>query len=219
MPALKDAVMPILLEHAFSTVAVYSIVLAVVCVAGDYVCSALAQHPVSLRAVADSATHGVVGVMSWAVVLTPGSSWVMWWQCMLCGMLACIIDVDHFVQAGSLHLKDALSLQQRPPMHSTSTIIFITSTMWVISLLLKWPQLKKVAMVCFVAWMTHHFRDAYRRGLWLPPLGSTPPLPYGLYITFIVALAVASHFLFHTYFIFQAAGDSDSAQLSRIISA
>lgn len=39
-----------------------------------------------------------------------------------------------------------------------------------------------------VAVLSHHFRDAQRRGLWFWPVGSTPPLPYGIYIICVVLL-------------------------------
>ena len=39
-----------------------------------------------------------------------------------------------------------------------------------------------------VAVISHHLRDGYRRGLWFWPLGSTPPLPYWLYIVCTMAL-------------------------------
>ena len=33
-----------------------------------------------------------------------------------------------------------------------------------------------------IAWGSYHIRDAQRRGLWFPPLGSTPAIPYLLYL-------------------------------------
>lgn len=39
-----------------------------------------------------------------------------------------------------------------------------------------------------VAVISHHLRDGNRRGLWFWPFGSTPPLPYWLYISCTVAL-------------------------------
>ena len=33
-----------------------------------------------------------------------------------------------------------------------------------------------------IAWGSHHIRDAQRRGLWFPPLRSTPAIPYLLYL-------------------------------------
>jgi hypothetical protein len=39
-----------------------------------------------------------------------------------------------------------------------------------------------------VAVSTHHLRDATRRGLWCWPLGSTPPLPYPLFLALTALL-------------------------------
>ena len=91
-------------EHA-NQVAAWSFALVLVCLLGDHLCSALSQAELLWRAMADSATHGAVGVMSWAVVVMPGLSPARWMHCALCGVLASIIDVDHFLQARSLQLK------------------------------------------------------------------------------------------------------------------
>lgn len=36
------------------------------------------------------------------------------------------------------------------------------------------------------AFVTHHLRDANRRGLWFAPFGSTRPIPDFLYIALVV---------------------------------
>lgn len=41
-----------------------------------------------------------------------------------------------------------------------------------------------------VAVFSHHLRDAHRRGLWFWPIGSTPPLPYWVYISCVLILPV-----------------------------
>ncbi len=59
-----------------------------------------------LRAVTDSATHGLVGASSWAAVMlrTNGSA-SPWAEVTLAGVLASSVDVDHFIAARSLDLK------------------------------------------------------------------------------------------------------------------
>lgn len=47
--------------------------------------------------------------------------------------------------------------------------------------------LATLSWIAMVAVLSHHIRDATRRGLWLWPLGSTPPIPYFGYI-FLLAL-------------------------------
>ena len=88
-----------------SQVAIWSFALAMVCLLGDHLCSALSEAELLWQALADSATHGAVGMMSWAVVVMPGLSPARWTQCVLCGVLASVLDVDHFLQARSLQLK------------------------------------------------------------------------------------------------------------------
>lgn len=48
----------------------------------------------------------------------------------------------------------------------------------------------RVQRVCFVvvALLSHQLRDAMRLGLWCWPLGSTPPIPYVLYLALEEAL-------------------------------
>lgn len=41
----------------------------------------------------------------------------------------------------------------------------------------------KFSWILAAAFLSHHIRDSKRRGLWLWPLGSTPPLPIVLYLT------------------------------------
>ena len=36
-----------------------------------------------------------------------------------------------------------------------------------------------------VSVVSHHIRDGHRRGLWFWPIGSTKPIPYGLYLVII----------------------------------
>ena len=47
-----------------------------------------------------------------------------------------------------------------------------------------------MALLISVSWLTHLLRDAHRRGLWFPPLGSTPALPAAVYIGATLALCL-----------------------------
>ena len=53
--------------------------------------------------------------------------------------------------------------------------------------------LPHLALVFAVAWMSHHMRDATRRGLWFAPLGSTPPLPRWVYLGGVLGAPLALH--------------------------
>lgn len=79
------------------------------CVVADHVLqlSVIQQH-LWLRAVLDNATHGLVGLWSWAVVIGLRKKSDLY-EVLLAGLLASIIDLDHFYMAGSLSLKVRLS--------------------------------------------------------------------------------------------------------------
>ncbi|KAK7497776.1 hypothetical protein BaRGS_00010910 [Batillaria attramentaria] len=177
-------------------VLLFSLLLAATSLIGDKLATRLSQADLLWRALQDSITHGVVGMLSWAVVETPGLEACKWMSCVVCGILASAIDVDHFLAAKSLQLQDAVNLKHRPPFHSTSLVLMLTSTLWCVSSLLPTLPLKKPALLLLTAWLSHHLRDANRRGLWFPPIGSSPPLPSVVYIGSTVLLAVCVHYLY-----------------------
>ena len=111
----------------------------------------------------------------------------------LSAVVSCFL-VNH--QLHCFFFQDAVTLQQRPPFHSTSLVLAFTGLLWLTSLVLHLPQLKKLTLACIVAWLSHHLRDAVRRGLWFPPFGSTPPLLYAVYIVATVVLSVAVHVVY-----------------------
>lgn len=45
------------------------------------------------------------------------------------------------------------------------------------------PGCQKVALLIFTAFLSHHIRDAHRRGIWFCPFGSTPPISKWCYIS------------------------------------
>ncbi|XP_075885184.1 transmembrane protein 267 [Nelusetta ayraudi] len=154
------------------------------CVAADHALQLpVVQGHLWLRAALDNATHGVVGLWSWAVVIGLRKRSDVY-EVLLAGLLASIIDLDHFYMAGSLSLKAATSLPQRPPLHCSSLLpvlcVSLRLLMWLCRLKDSWCSLP---WMLFVSGATHHVRDGVRRGLWVWPLGGTAPLPYWLYVS------------------------------------
>uniref|UniRef100_A0A3Q3XGA7 Transmembrane protein 267 n=1 Tax=Mola mola TaxID=94237 RepID=A0A3Q3XGA7_MOLML len=154
------------------------------CVVADHVLQLPAiQNHLWLRAALDNATHGLVGLWSWAVVIGLRKKSDLY-EVLLAGLLASIVDLDHFYMAGSLSLKAAVSLPQRPPLHCSSLIpvlcLSLRLLMWLGRLKDAWCSLP---WMLFVSMATHHVRDAVRRGLWVCPFGNTAPLPYWLYVS------------------------------------
>lgn len=83
--------------------------------------------------------------------------------------------------------QDALQLNRRPFLHAT-TIVFILGPILQVWFAQNISFLRSLPYMFVVAVISHHLRDGNRRGLWFWPFGSTPPLPYWLYISCIVAL-------------------------------
>lgn len=75
------------------------------CVAADHALQIpVIQNHLWLRAALDNATHGLVGLWSWAVVIGLRKRSDLY-EVLLAGLLASIIDLDHFYMAGSLSVK------------------------------------------------------------------------------------------------------------------
>ena len=82
--------------------------------------------------------------------------------------------------------QDAVSLPKRPPLHSTSILVPILPVTIIITLY--YPLLWTLPFLTTVSIMSHHVRDGHRRGIWFWPVGSTPAIPYWLYLAIIVLL-------------------------------
>lgn len=85
-----------------------TILLALVCVVGDSVL--LMTGPDIVKALVDNCTHSLVAVISWFIILIKchlKSSLIRssLFELLLCGFIASIIDIDHFILANSLNLK------------------------------------------------------------------------------------------------------------------
>ncbi|XP_031433125.1 transmembrane protein 267 [Clupea harengus] len=141
---------------------------------------AVLQHA-WLRALLDNGVHGLIGLWSWAIVIGLRKK-SDFYEVVLAGFLASVIDLDHFYLAGSLSLKAALNLPHRPPLHCSTVIpalcFSLRLLMWALRLKDSWCSLP---WMLFVALGSHHVRDGTRHGLWLWPLGHTAPISYWLY--------------------------------------
>nr|BAN20952.1 unkown protein [Riptortus pedestris] len=143
------------------------------------------------RAIIDSFTHGLIGCLCWLVILFRAQysrNYILnaIFEVVLSGFLASVIDLDHFIAARSFKLKDAVSLGvRRPPLHATSVLICVVILFLTIGKVIKKNAMIRLSFLILVAVGSHHIRDAVRRGLWFPPLGSTPPLPHAVYLAFI----------------------------------
>lgn len=141
-----------------------------------------------VKALCDNIAHGSIAALTWLVVVDYNLKIRPIVEVGLCGLFGSLIDTDHFLNAKSIYLKDALNLPSRPPFHNT-TIIFLLIPFYGLPYILpKWEILHKLVYILFVAVTSHHLRDANRRGLWFWPFGSTPRLPDLLYMSCISIL-------------------------------
>ena len=146
-----------------------------------------------LCAAADNAAHGLIALCSWNVVSLPQRFIVSeLYPSILCALLACVIDIDHFLFSKSWSLADAVRLKRRPPFHATIPLITLSGVVCffrryyhlhedVLKSGLGWSTL--FGPIALVAVTSHHVRDALRRGIWLWPLFATkhtPSMPYPL---------------------------------------
>lgn len=146
------------------------------------------QHHLWIRAVFDNAVHGIIGLWSWAIVIGLRKK-SDFYEVVLAGFLASIIDLDHFYMAGSLSLKNAVNLPHRPPLHCSSLIpalcVSLRLLMWACRLKDSWCSLP---WMLFISLTSHHIRDGIRHGLWVFPFGNTAPISYWLYVTITATL-------------------------------
>lgn len=160
-----------------------------VCLSGDYLVFVLltGQEPL-LKAIGDNLVHGSIALTSWLMIEKS------WFHAFICALVAMLIDIDHFIQAGSFSLEDALALHQRPFLHnSTLPLVIYLTVMFVSCTVMGNPAvIKTYANVMLVAFASHHLRDASRRGLWFQPWIEALPIAYPVYIfaTILICLFI-----------------------------
>lgn len=155
----------------------------VACLIGDNFVETT-RHPL-LKALCDNATHAVIGAltgMSFVVHFYDRISHVVGWLMIFgCFTASSFIDLDHFLEARSLSLHAATSITYRPFLHCSTIPLILLCTFCIISCLNYFKTSLALGILC-CAFITHHTRDAIRRGYWFCPFGHTPKLPYALYI-------------------------------------
>ena len=102
-------------------------------------------------------------------------------------VLVCSSDLITIINKQCFFFQEARQLKNRPFLHST-TVVFIVVPILQVWLAQNVSYLRSLPYLFAVAVISHHLRDGHRRGLWFWPLGSTPPLPYWVYITCVMAL-------------------------------
>ncbi|DAZ99531.1 TPA: hypothetical protein N0F65_005403 [Lagenidium giganteum] len=196
----------------FHAQALLTVTLVVVCVIAD---SFLAQQSyladaALFRHLVDSATHGCVAFCAWGIYLfevrrrlrsfsrsnafvlcstASSSERNVFLECAMAAVTACSLDIDHFIAAASFTVSGASHLNSRPFGHAVTFVVALLAVIWYCRATDATQRIMRVTFVG-VALMSHQLRDAHRRGLWFWPLGSTPALPYAVYLALELALPV-----------------------------
>jgi len=148
-----------------------------------------------LFVILDNATHALIGAFIWIcacvinneedltllLVLAPSNfiqipRYNIFWEGLLSALIGSLLDVDHFIAARSFSLFKATHLSHRPFGHAVITSVLL-SLVAALS-----TGRARMGLLAGSACGSHLLRDGVRRGLWLWPLPSTPPLPYSLYL-------------------------------------
>ncbi|CAM9617294.1 unnamed protein product [Laminaria digitata] len=132
----------------------------------------------SALAVGEYNADTTVGLSTELPPRAQGGRRLMMREAFIAACIGSLLDVDHFLAAGSFRLSQATGLSNRPWCHSV-VALFVAAL--VTSIL---TYNRRAAAAVFSAGASHQLRDATRRGLWLyPPRGpKTPPLRYPVYL-------------------------------------
>ncbi|XP_012264246.2 transmembrane protein 267 [Athalia rosae] len=152
----------------------------------------------TLRAISDNVTHALVGGLSWTLVITLSKNSVTrnLLGITLCFVISSLIDLDHFLLAKSWKLQDASHLgNQRPVLHCSTIPLVVLVIFEISSRILHCSSGGYYILVFITGVFSHHIRDATRRGMWFCPFGSTPPIPYYLYICIAMGLPYLIYWL------------------------
>lgn len=173
----------------------------------------------SLLRALDTVVHGFIGAFSWQLMclLCPALefnviyqvSWLVSGRSFLDGKttasilnsvlnfglafaLSCIIDVDHVfkdliqtIQGG------ARAPWERGVLHLSLPPLVIVLLLYATAMIFKQLWCLKCGTLIIACVLSHHIRDGIRRGLWFQPIGTTPVLPYWLYVVVTILLPFA----------------------------
>lgn len=144
-----------------------------------------------LRALMDNSSHLLVGVLSWCIIAFPK---LKFYEVLAVGFFSSIIDIDHFISAKSFQLVDAISLENRPFLHNSLTLLLINLAIFFYVLIFN-PTSMDWALIFFISWFSHHIRDANRRGIWFGPIYTSSPISDKSYLLIIMLLPLLLRYL------------------------
>jgi len=175
--------------------------LPILCLFGDFA----GQHKIVqtnslLRAVIDNGTHLLVGSLSWLLTLKlhPSNTSVtqLLSETLGAGLVSSLIDLDHFMAAGSFNLKAATSLTQRPFFHNSLVFVVLLLMAFLFSLTEKYAYISRICVLGFSSIFSHHCRDAWRRGFWFSGVGVFG-VSYNAYLLLMYSLPFINYTVLH----------------------
>jgi len=172
------------------------ILVLLVAVVGDGFVDLFTSHKL-FKCISDNGTHFLIAILSWMFIEEIDFSTIPVGSLLLCGMMASVIDLDHFVAARSFNIHEATSLSFRPILHWTTLPVTCFVFLVILALILYSLNLYTFAWMFLTAFITHHWRDGYRRGLWIYPLPSIPPFSYSIYLIGLVAILLCFNFVMY----------------------
>lgn len=176
-----------------------TILLGLVAVIGDYIVLHSKIH--IFQAVFDNATHAIIAGLSWFLVCIccRKYNYTGLIEVAISAICASLIDLDHFIVARSFHLEvqkltiyhefiifnffqDAVKIEGRPLLHCSTFPLLFGVFLLLLHRVIQHNLILNSSLIILTVFVSHHTRDATRRGYWFYPLGSTPPLPYTIYV-------------------------------------
>merc|ERR1712126_90935 len=151
-------------------------------------------------------THGLVGFWTWLIIIynvqcSFNSNFKLNWKSLLAALLiSSIIDSDHFIQAHSLQLKDAVGQTDRPFLHCSAVPVIYLVCSLLIGAVSRKPQFSTQGVLVFSIILSHHIRDASRRGLWIWGIKDdiiNINIPYPAYLISVLLLPLVLHFCYN----------------------
>jgi hypothetical protein len=136
-----------------------------------------------IRALMDNLSHMFIGVLSWLIISYPKINTN---EIILAAFCSSIIDIDHFIAARSFKLNDAISLANRPFLHNSLTLLIVNLILFILLIVFFNSKAFNWSIIFFIAWFSHHIRDANRRGIWFGSVHTTKPIKTEHYLIILL---------------------------------
>jgi hypothetical protein len=150
----------------------------------------------------DSTCHQILAGSTWltfvglhkknskcSILNYPINSWIYFVLSLFFGFF---VDIDHFIAAKSFSIYNATHLQNRPFGHCLLLIIAIM----ILLIILIPKSFREIPIIFTLGTLSHIIRDSSRRGIYIMPYATTPPIHYVVHLVLLTILPYAAyHFI------------------------